>query len=371
MRLADFIEANADAIVDAAEVFASRQIPNGVHLDREALRDHLPDILEAVVVDLRRARSADEGLAGTQDGGRDTPQSAATAAQAHGRLRAKSGFNIDQLVAEYRSLRASVLRLWASERAVDAESFEDLVRFNEAIDQAVAESVAHHSAEADAWRQVFLGVLGHDLRSPLTAIVLTAELLAKMTRDTPYSKQTERLILGGRRMQTLLDDLLDFSRTSLGMGIRIVRNEADLVAELEEEIELLRAALPDLRIEFETIGALRGRFDASRLREAVANLVNNAAKYGTARGTVRVRLEDDGGQIRLRVHNTGQTIAAETLATMFEPLRRGPELDNYEGVSLGLGLFVVRQIAKAHGGDVMVESSGENTTFTMRLQRGE
>jgi signal transduction histidine kinase len=370
MRLADFIEANADAIVDVAEVFASRQIPNGVHLDREALRDHLPDILEAVVADLRRPRRTDEELEGAENGGGTSPN-AATAAQAHGRLRAKSGFNIDQLVAEYRSLRSSVLRLWASKRTVDADAFEDVVRFNQAIDQAVAESVAHHSAEADAWRQVFLGVLGHDLRSPLTAIVLTAELLAKMTRDTPYSKQADRLILGGKRMQSLLDDLLDFSRTSLGMGIRIVRNEADLTAELEEEIELLRAALPGVRIEFETTRPLRGRFDASRLREAVANLVNNAAKYGATRGTVRVKLEDDGGQVRLSVHNTGQTIAAETLATMFEPLRRGPELDNDEGVSLGLGLFVVRQVAKAHGGEVMVESSGEDTTFTMRLQRGE
>jgi signal transduction histidine kinase len=370
MRLADFIEANADAIVDLAEVFASRQIPNGVHLDREALRDHLPDILEAVVADLRRPQNAHDELASAENGAGTSP-STATAAQAHGRLRAKSGFNIDQLVAEYRSLRASVLRLWAPERAVGADSFDDVVRFNQAIDQAVAESVAHHSAEVEAWRQMFLGVLGHDLRSPLMAILLTAEALAKMTQDTPYSKQAERLILGGRRMQSLLDDLLDFSRTSLGMGIRIVRNEADLTAELEEEIELLRAALPGVRVEFETTGPLRGRFDASRLREAVANLVSNAAKYGTARGTVRVKLEDDGGQVRLSVHNTGQPIAAETLATMFEPLRRGPELDNDEGVSLGLGLFVVRQIAKAHGGEVMVESAGEGTTFTMRVQRGE
>lgn len=263
-------------------------------------------------------------------------------------------------------MRASVLRLWATQQPAHPESFEDMLRFNQAIDQAVAESVAHFATETESWRQVFLGVLGHDLRGPLTAILLTSELMSKMTLDTPLSRQAERLIDSGKRMSALLDDLLDFSRASLGMGIRITRSDTNLTKELRDEMEVLRAAWPGKSLEFDASAPIEGSFDASRLREALANLVNNAAKYGTAEGEVRVALEKADGHVLLTVRNPGGTIPAATLATMFEPLRRGAECTS-ENVSLGLGLFVVREVAKAHGGNVLVGSSGEETTFTMRL----
>jgi signal transduction histidine kinase len=371
MRLADYIEDNAERIVDAAEAFATTQMPRGLHLDREALRDHLPQILAAVVADLRQAQAPADELA-KAEGTRDTPPGTPSAAQLHGRLRAKAGFNIDQLVAEYRALRASVLRAWAGRQSATAESFEDMIRFNQAIDQAVAESVAHFAAEAESWRQVFLGVLGHDLRGPLSAIMLTSELMSKMARDTPLSKQAERLIASGKRMNDLLNDLLDHSRTSLGMGIRITRGDASLADELADELDLLRAAWPGSSIEWTAPDAIEGSFDTSRLREALANLVNNAVKYGIARGAIRVALQDDGDDVLLSVHNSGSTIPAGVLKTMFDPLSRGPARANEEEeASLGLGLFVVQQVAKAHGGNVTVESAGEGTTFTMRLARRE
>lgn len=367
MRLADYIEQNTEAIVDAAEAFASTQLPAQVHLDRETLRDHLPQILAAVVADLRDTQSDEEELE-RSEGHRDTPAGPLSPAQSHGGLRAKAGFSINHLVAEYRVLRASVLRLWASLQPPSPESFEDMMRFNQAIDQAIAESVAHHAAEVEAWRQIFLGVLGHDLRGPLNAILLTSELMSKMATGTRLSQQAERLIRSGERMNTLLDDLLDYSRTSLGMGIRITRSDSDLTAELGEEVEMLRLAWPQISIEFDAPGPVRGNFDASRLREALANLVNNAAKYGTANGNVSVALVHDGSYVVLSVRNTGSAIPADTLATMFEPLRRGHRRANAEdGASLGLGLFIVREVAKAHGGDIAAESTGDSTTFTMRL----
>jgi hypothetical protein len=138
MRLADFLEQNIDAVLENAIAFAKTQASA---IDLDELQDHLPQVLQTIVRDLRTPQSSEaqrrksEGLAISDDG-------VPTAASEHGRSRALSGFNINEMVAEYRALRASVLRLWAADKALVTQSIEDLVRFNEAIDQAVSESVA-------------------------------------------------------------------------------------------------------------------------------------------------------------------------------------------------------------------------------------
>ncbi len=144
MRLADFIEKNVEPILSAAEAVAATMLPAASHLDSAALRDHMPMIIAAVARDLRSTQTAEEQLAkslGKQARPHGAPE---TAAQTHALLRAKAGFDIEQLVAEYRALRASVLRLWFEGGKADGPEIQvDLVRFNEAIDQAVAESVAY------------------------------------------------------------------------------------------------------------------------------------------------------------------------------------------------------------------------------------
>lgn len=368
MRLADYIETHTTAIVDDAEVFARSLTDGKLQLDSETLRDHLPQILEAVVADLRSAQTPEQER-DRAEGLSDTPASSPLSpAQWHGKLRAKSGFSIEQLVAEFRVLRASVLRLWGPQQIADRESFDDMLRFNQAIDQAIAESVAHHAAEARTWHNIFLGVLGHDLRGPLTAILLTSNLMSQMTADTPLSRLVRRLVMSGERMSTLLDDLLDFSRSSLGVGLRITRRNSDLAQELQDEIDMLRMAWPDARIDFSSSGEIHGAYDASRVREAMANLVNNAVKYGEQGGDVSVHLASDEDGIVLTVENTGAAISDDTLARMFDPLQRGAAATTRDdGTSLGLGLFVVREIARAHQGDVTVTSTGNRTAFTMQL----
>jgi hypothetical protein len=371
MRLADFIEQNAESILSAAEKFTAGLMPAAAHLDSAAMRDHLPMMLEAVVIDLRTHQTPAQemnkslGLQGVADGQPDT------AAQAHAILRAKSGFNVEQLVAEYRALRASVLRLWlADDPMVDVEMFRDSTRFNEAIDQAMAESVASFSAEADRWRHVFLAVLGHDLRGPLNAVLLTAELLSRMGSEVPTTAYTQSLIRSGRRMQQLLDSLLDYSRTSLGRGIGIHRGWVSMANECGEELDVLRASLPGRRIDFVTQGMTEGSYDASRIREIVSNLVYNAAKYSAAESVIRVDLKGGERGLSLKVENAGATIAQGDLQALFEPLRRGKAefSDGAEDRSnLGLGLFIVQEIAKAHGGDVQAASNDGKTTFTVTL----
>lgn len=292
-----------------------------------------------------------------------------TAAQTHALLRAKAGFDIEQVVAEYRALRASVLRLWLDHAPhFGDDASDDLVRFNEAIDQAVAESVTYYTAEVDRWRHVFLGVLGHDLRGPLNAILLTAEVLSRMGTREPLSRHTVRLIQSGKRMKTLLDDLLDFSRASLGLGIGIRRVPSDLAQPCEDEVEVLRAALPHTPITFDAAGDTTGDFDVSRVREVLSNLVSNAAKYGTPGAAVSVRLSRNAESVNLSVENTGEPIPVEAVPQLFEPLRRGaPSSALGDRANLGLGLFIVREIARAHGGDISASSADGKTLFTMHL----
>ncbi|CAD6558250.1 hypothetical protein LMG28727_06580 [Paraburkholderia kirstenboschensis] len=131
-------------------------------------------------------------------------------------LRARTGFNINQLIAEYRALRVSVLRLWIDDCEPDLTYLDDVVRFDEAMDQALAESVCFFSAQVEQSRNLLLGMLGHDMRSPLQAIQITASHLAALNADEKVSDAAARLIRSGARMQALLDDLSDFNWTQLG-----------------------------------------------------------------------------------------------------------------------------------------------------------
>jgi signal transduction histidine kinase len=247
---------------------------------------------------------------------------------------------------------------------------EDVARFNEAIDQAIAESVDYFTKEVDRWRAIFLGVLGHDLRGPLNAVLVTSQLISGLTLDTPASEHIQKLIRSGDRMRQLLDDLLDYNRTSLDVGIRVAPSPVDLTTVCQEEIELLRAALPELKIEFAAVGDTQGSWDPSRIKQVVSNLVVNAAKYGDRSGIVRVSLRGDEVQVHLSVDNTGPSIPNDVMKTLFEPLRRHAEADlRGERVSLGLGLFIVRQVALAHGGSVAVESADGRTRFTVTLPK--
>jgi signal transduction histidine kinase len=371
VRLSTFIEQNAGAVVASAEEFCGTLLPAAGHLDSEALRDHLPKILDAIVKDLRQAQTPAEELRKSRGAAPLIPDAPETAAQTHAMLRAQAGFDIGQMVSEYRALRASVLRLWQVRvGSLDAESLADMQRFNEAIDQALAESVSHFSAEAERWRNIFLAVLGHDLRGPLNAVLLTAELLSRIGSGEPTTEYTARLIRSGKRMKALLDSLLDYSRSSLGRGIAIQRTRVDLAAACEEELDVLRAALPDHRMDLVTTGVVEGAFDVSRVRESLANLVLNAARYGTEGTPISVLLSGTMGSVTLSVGNDGAPIPDELLPSLFEPLRRG-RMDAASTPpghpNLGLGLFIVHEVAVAHGGGVEVTSGAGRTTFAMTL----
>lgn len=370
MRLADFILRDMERILTAWEEFATSLVPAARNLDSLALRDHAPQILEAVAKDLSTSQTRDaqrEKSLGRSPKLMGAPE---TAAQTHAIMRARGGFDISQLVAEYRALRASVLRLWIDECQSAAPNLEDMIRFNEAIDQAIAESVVFFDAQVEQARNLFLGMLGHDMRSPLQTIQITASYLDVLNAGEKVSAAASRLIRSGASMRSLLDDLCDFNRTKLGLGINVVPRDVDLAEVASDTLDQLRAAYPDRRIELEVKGNVRGIWDGLRVRQLLTNLVTNAVTYGTPDKPVRVVLTGDDTEIHLEIVNSGPAIDELTLERIFDPLKRGPDQERKNSDGLGLGLYIASEIAKAHQGSIDVRSGKTETAFDVRLPRG-
>jgi hypothetical protein len=371
MRLADFILQNMEAILARWEDFALTRLPAAAAMGPLALRDHAKQILEAIAKDLRTPQTRREQTEKSKDLAAAVVAAPETAAEIHAILRAKSGFDINELAAEYRALRASVLRQWTDACGVDNLHVDDLMRFNEAIDQALAESISFFSAKVEGSRNLLLGMLGHDMRSPLQTIQATSTYLAALKSGEAISNAANRLIRSGARMKALLDDLLDFNRANLGLGININPSPLDLASAFQDEVDQLRAAHPQRKITFKVSGDLRGVWDGFRLQQVLANLVTNALKYGQADAPVDVTASADGEKIRFEVSNSGPAIEESALNSIFDPLRRGVA-EERRGINdnLGLGLYIARQIARSHGGDIRAASGNARTVFSVSLPRG-
>ena len=371
MRLADFILHNTETILAEWEAFAATLLPAASGMTSLALRDHAKQILEAVAKDLSTPQTKEAQSEKSKGRAPRIPGAPETAAETHAVMRARSGFDINQLAAEYRALRASVLTLWMDACEPDEINLEDVVRFNEAIDQGIAESIWFFSTQVDQARNLLLGMLGHDMRSPLNTILLTAHYLAALNAGASVSDAASRLIRSGASMKALLDDLLDFNRTKLGLGINVTRADLDLPALFADELEQLRGAHPGRQIELEIGGDTRGVWDGLRLQQLLRNLVVNAIVHGAAAAPIYVMLTGAEADVTIEVKNSGPTIAKEVLDQIFDPLKRGLGQGNSDdsGPGLGLGLYIVREIAKAHGGSVTVRSDNEETVFMVRLPR--
>ena len=224
MRLPQFLRENLESILIEFAAFVRTLVPSAGGMTDLALRDHAEDILLAIASDIETAQS--ESQRRTKSEGR-APAAACreTSATAHGVMRQMAGFDLNQVSGEYRALRATVLRLWKdSTDKVDASVLEEMTRFNEAIDQALAESIAAYSARTAESRDLFLAVLGHDLRSPLGSLSACLELMDRF--DSPTAPQRERVFAIANRSVSVIDmmvtDLLEYTRTRLGRGIEVV-----------------------------------------------------------------------------------------------------------------------------------------------------
>ncbi len=368
MRLSQFITQSTDRIIAEWEVFARSCLPAANTMDLEQRRDHVAGMLKVISKDLETPQSKRE-QSEKSVGNDDAAVGSGTASTSHGTERAASGYTAVQMVSEFRALRASILRLWSEAQSdFNRENFEELTRFNEAIDQLLAESMTQYAEDVDRFKDVFLGVLGHDLRNPLGAIMMSATVL--ITKEGPgwqNSSTAARILSSGTRMEALISDLLDFTRARLGAGIPITHTDVDLETECRRTVDEIAAFHPSCTVSFQATGELRGLWDGARISQALSNLLGNAVQHGSKHGPIAVTLQGEADEVVLSVRNEGPPIPKQNLRDIFEPFRQlapGPANAN-----VGLGLYIVQTIIGAHGGTVDVESSDEGTTFTIRVPR--
>ncbi|WP_224245752.1 sensor histidine kinase [Hyalangium gracile] len=221
-----------------------------------------------------------------------------------------------------------------------------------------------------SFEQQLIGIVSHDLRNPLNAITLSAQVLLRGEELTErQAKSVARLISAAERATRMTRDLLDFTQARFGRGIPIERKALDFHATVRQALEEVQAAHPERVIDFHCQGEGEGAWDGDRLTQVVTNLVSNALAYSPQGTPVRVETRGAEHEVLLRVHNQGPPIAPELLPQLFEPMRRGSEQAN-AGRSIGLGLFIVDSIVRAHGGRIEVRSlEGEGTAFTVHLPR--
>jgi signal transduction histidine kinase len=375
MRLAEFILANREPILAEWEAFARTCTPASGAMDITALRDHANEMLTVIAKDLGTPQGGSEQEEKSKGRAPDEVDGESTAAEEHGAGRAESGFTMEQMVSEYRALRASVIRLWVEARGelVPAD-VEDLTRFNEAIDQSLAESVTRYTQDLEHSKEMFLAILGHDLRTPLGAVFTSSRFMLDTGElREPFLTLTTRIASSSTRMVQLVGDLLDFTRSRLGGGIPIVREPMNMGKAVHDVVDEIAAAHPEHTIEIDARGELQGDWDCARISQVLANLVGNALEHGSD-GTVTVEVGGDDDEVRIAVSNRGHAIPTDQLNGIFNPMKpRAPAANPPAGGptgNLGLGLYIAERIVTAHGGRIGVESSdADGTTFTVHLPR--
>ncbi len=223
--------------------------------------------------------------------------------------------------------------------------------------------------ERARFAELFLGVVSHDLRTPLTAMLSMMQLLGKRLTDDESKRFVQRALASGERMSRMIDQLLDLTRVRLGGGMTLKRANTDLAELVARVVEEQRAAHIGRRFDVRATGDVRGNWDSDRIEQIVQNLVGNAVAHGAKTDPVTITLSGDATHVRLDVHNAGRPVPFELRTSLFDPFRRGTENAPSPSGGLGLGLYIVQQVASAHGGHVKLESDERGTTFRVELPR--
>ena len=372
MRLSKFIRANMEVILQEWEDFAETVHPLST-ASKSQLRDHAKEMLKVISTDLDTAQEVQEGI--EKSHGRAPAARAETAAESHAVDRLMSGFTIEELMAEYRAMRASVLRLWQEKvRKADEFDLEDMLRFNEAIDQALTESIARYSGMLRESQNIFLAILGHDVRNPLGAISMGTQLI--MQDDTLPDKHMRvavQVLKSTQRVSEIVADLLDFSTSHLGGGIPVTTAAMDFRGECEAVVDEMKIFHPGRVFDLAMHGDLHVQWDRARINQALSNLIANAVQHGSPKEPVSITVTREKSDVVWVIQNAGDVITPARLRTMFDPVKKftiksASERSTSKTQNLGLGLYIMHQIVGAHGGQVHVTSSqARGTTFTLRI----
>lgn len=242
---------------------------------------------------------------------------------------------------------------------------EDLAAQHARDEQELAQARAQAEDRA-LFAEQLVGMVSHDIRNPLSVIHMSALLLERGVPPAQHKAAVARVARAVQRVQHLIADLLDFTQVRLGGGLGMKKAECDLHQAIADSVAELAVAFPDRTLRHERSGEPRGFVDAERIVQAVGNLVGNAATHGAPDLPITVRSETVDGQFRISVHNEGKPIPPELVPRLFDAMVRGADAGAGKGV--GLGLFIVREIVRAHGGRVEVHSTAEEgTRFELRF----
>jgi len=396
VRLPDFILANVEPVLAEWDSFARGIWPKGATADPASLRDDAEDILRATALDMQSDQTAMQQAEKSKGATRQWDESGdlTRASSSHGAGRVGSGFDLSAVVAEYRALRASVLRLWRdSEPAPDLHDIDDVTRFNESIDQSLTHAVSSYmerverdrrellaneqasrreAEAANRAKDVFLATLSHEMRTPLNAIVGWLSLLRHEDAETRHVQEGLKVIERNTNAQLqLIDDVLDVSRIVSGKLLVDIR-PCQLIDVGNVVVDAMRPAAEARGIKL-NVGldpsASSAVCDAVRIQQVVWNLVSNAVKFTPKGGRVDVILNREKSSFQIRVSDNGQGISPELLPNVFDRFRQGDSSTRRRFAGLGLGLSIVKYIVEAHGGTVEASSPGEGkgSTFTVRL----
>jgi signal transduction histidine kinase len=363
-ELAEFLRRDRESIIRAwtDEVKA---LPSAHRQDRATIRDHVPSLIE----ELAACVDEESGAAGQLD---------ATAAK-HGSHRFVAGYDVRDVVAEYGLLRRTILDRFGAQHdgfPPDVQArLRAIARLDRKLDEAIRDAVEQYFADHEHANDVLTGVLGHDLRAPLQSILMGAEMLGGSGGHPPDPAMVGRTVKRIRgavdRMNRMINGLLDFTRARIGGGLPIQPQAIDLRTLIAEVVAEVRAAHPDRRIENHTEASqvdLRGTFGPVRLAQALTNLLVNAVQHG--RDPIVVDADTDDDHVHLDVCNGGE-IPQQVLPNLFKPFAglstRTPEARKHGG--LGLGLYIVSEIARAHGGRIEYISRAGTTCFRIVLPR--
>jgi signal transduction histidine kinase len=374
MNIGDFIEAHVDRIVEEWVQFAGGGLPAAHTFTHEQLADHARVLLLALAADIKKAQGAQAKHEKSQGDRPENSPDITRIAREHAVQRFDQGFSFDHLVSEFRALRASVIRRWTKQ--LDQPRHEDLdqlTRFGESMDQALSESTSLYTRRHEDSRNLLLGILGHDLRTPLGVVDMSAQYLLRTdTLTAPQTKAVVRIRRAAERMNGMVKDILDFTQTAFGVALPITPVAADFGAIAANIVGEVAALHPDSEITLTSTGDLRGRWDAGRMGQLMSNLIANAVQHGAPGETVKVVLDGDADSVSIEISNAGTPIPADTRKNLFSPMRQRPSTqgEKRSGSSgLGLGLYITKEIATAHGGSIVVSSSSEQTSFAVRIPR--
>jgi signal transduction histidine kinase len=370
MRIAQFIRSHPAEIEKGWEQFATALSASGPDLSVWTLRDHLREILLAMVDNMESPQSLQEQLEKSEGNG---PRGGALdrISALHARMRLNSGFNLEQAISEYRALRSSILFLWVQSRpGADDVILSEVTRFNETIDQAIAEIIRRYADRAERYSDVFLGVLTHEVRNPLNIIKLSGQALQAATLQDAQSGAVTRILRAVGTVDGLMNDLAILVRSRMRLPLPLTKTTADLGEICEHALEDVKASESNVVVELEKIGDLSGNWDRERLGQVVFNLVTNAVIHASGE-RIRIVAEDRGPDVEVRVTNQGTPIPPDFQNSIFDPfVRREVAVPGIIKSGLGLGLFIVKEIVSAHHGAIeVVSTESEGTTFTVRLPR--